>query len=399
MTQSRPPVIELELLTVRRIPLAYEDFRARFGDARNQYNVMALVGNGFDIQALSVLGSSLDTRYESFYHFLKFRKLNSNNRIVQQMERLRVDGAKNWSDVENAIDRLHSVDRVSPDSIVTDLKEIQREFANFLDQVATPDVLSRLGETAATNELTTTSFTEFLGDIDDADEYNKMRLPQRLDIGDVFSFKFVNFNYTFLLDDFVYLDQDQYEPHPYESSDRNSSFHPNPRGHAGAKERAGFHMVSYLVSEVVHPHGVQSTPRSLLFGIDEIPGRRARKLSKPYWAQNDLKYSDLFPRTDLFIVFGCSLGATDRWWWRSIIDGLSANGDSDLILYWRRGSDDVDLTSDELRGRLARAAGFESDPKVLGMLKDKARVVLYDDTTPRAWLNTSPACVPSWGAK
>lgn len=357
---------------------------------------MALVGNGFDIQALSVLSSPSDTRYESFYHFLKFRKFDPDNRIVQQMECLRRVGSKDWSDVENAIDRLHSVEGVSPDRIAADLKEIQQEFANFLDQVATPDVLSRLGEAAATNKLTTISFTEFLGDIDDPEEYNKMMLPQRLDIGDVFNFKFVNFNYTSLLDDFVYLDQDQYEPHPYESSDRNSSFHPNPRGHVGARERAGFHMVSYLVSEVVHPHGIQTTPRSLLFGIDEVPERRARKLSKPYWAQNDLKYRDLFPQTDMFIVFGCSLGETDRWWWRSIVDGLSENDVADLILYWRRGPDDVGITSDDLRTKLARAAGYESDLKVLGMLEEKVRVVLYDDTTPRAWLNTSPTSVPSW---
>ena len=30
--------------------MSYEDFRSRFDEARNQYNVLALVGNGFDIQ-------------------------------------------------------------------------------------------------------------------------------------------------------------------------------------------------------------------------------------------------------------------------------------------------------------------------------------------------------------
>ncbi|GAA4765728.1 AbiH family protein [Citricoccus nitrophenolicus] len=376
--------------------MAYEDFRARFGRARNQYNIMALVGNGFDIQALSGLGSLTDTRYESFYHFLKFRKFNPSNRILKQMESLRGSGAENWSDVENAIGQLHTVDRVSPDAIAADLKEVQREFANFLDQVATPDVLSRLGETAVAHELTIASFTEFLGDIGDADEYNRMKLPGRLNIGDVFNFKFVNFNYTALLDDFVYLDQDQYEPHPYESSDRNITFRPNPRGHTGSQESAEFRMVSYLVSDVVHPHGVQSTPRSLLFGVDEVNNRLARMLSKPYWAQNNLKYGDLFPATDLFIIFGCSLGDTDRWWWRAIVEGLRQNAEADLILYWRRGPNDADLTATSLREKLASAAGYTGDTGVLELLEQKARIVLYDDAMERVWLNTNSTTQPNW---
>ena len=363
----------------------YEDYRARFRESRNQYNIMALVGNGFDIQALFGLDAPTDTRYVSFYHFLKYRKFDPENRILERMERLRDLGAENWSDVENAIDELHTVDRVKPDDIAKDVMDVQREFAKFLDQVATPDVLSRLGESAVANKLTMTSFMEFLGDIDDADEYSKMRLPKRLNIGDLFNFKFINFNYTTLLDDFVYLDQTQFDPHPYKSSDRNSNFHPNPLGHRDAPERQSFYMASYLVSDVVHPHGVQYTPRSLLFGIDEVADAGARRLSKPYWAQNKVKYEELFLKTDLFVIFGCSLGETDRWWWRAIIDGLLENDDADLILYWRRGASETSLTAAELRTKFAQAAGYGLAADVIAALEERARIVLYDDATERAW--------------
>lgn len=376
--------------------MAYEDFGERFSDVRNQYNIMALVGNGFDIQVLSGLGAQTDTRYESFYHYLKYRRFNPANRILGRMERLRDTGAENWSDVENAIGELRTADRLQPDVIAADVREVQREFARFLDQVATPDVLSRLGEKAVADKLTMMSFTKFLGDIEDADEYSKMRLPQRLNIGDLFNFKFINFNYTTLLDDFIYLDQTQFDPHPYKSSDRNSNFRPNPRGHRHAPERQRFSMASYLVSDVVHPHGVQYTPRSLLFGIDEVDDAGARRLSKPYWAQNKVKYEELFSQTDLFIIFGCSLGETDRWWWRAIIDGLMGNNDADLILYWRRGAHEAGLTATELRARFAEAAGYYVDSGVNDVLEDRARVVLYDDSTDRAWLNTNSATVPRW---
>lgn len=374
--------------------MVYEDFRKKFRDARNQYNIMALIGNGFDIQALSGIGSKVDTRYESFYHFLKYRHFDPTSRIVGRMESLR-GKAGNWSDVENAIEQLCLVDQVSSSAVAREVKSIQREFALFLNQVATPEVLSLLGEKAVAHNLTMTSFTEFLGDIDDADEYRKMRLPSRLDIGDVFNFKFINFNYTTLLDDFVFLDQEQFDPHPYQVSDRNIDFHPNPRGHARAQERKDFRMVSYLVSDVVHPHGLQYTPRSLLFGIDEADGS-ARRLSKPYWAQNRVKYADLFTDTDLFIVFGSSLGLTDRWWWRAIVEGLRGNDESEMILYWRRESEGAEMTAQELREYFARSAGFNADPDVLNILVEKVRVVLYDDSTERAWLNTNATAPLSW---
>ncbi|WP_251355365.1 AbiH family protein [Kocuria rosea] len=360
-----------------------------------QHNIMALVGNGFDIQVLSGLGAPADTRYESFYHYLKYRRFDGANRILERMEHLRGLGAQNWSDVENAIEKLRTDGSVSPAAIVADVRKVQREFANFLDQVATPDILTQLGEKAASQHLTLMSFTEFLGDIEDPDEYNKMQLTQRVDIGDIFNFKFINFNYTTLLDDFIYLDQEQFDPHPYRWSDRNITFHPNPRGHANAREQASFHMVANLVSDVVHPHGIQYTPRSLLFGIDEADGD-ARHLSKPYWAQNKVKYGDLFSTTDVFIIFGCSLGDTDRWWWRAIINGLQQNDDADLLLYWRRGCDEADLTPSDLRAKFASAGGYPGDAGILTLLTEKARVVLYDDATERAWLNTNATMPPSW---
>lgn len=377
--------------------MGWEDYSDRFADVRRQHNVMALVGNGFDIQVLSGLGSPTDTRYESFYHYLKLRNFTSDNRILQRMEVLR-GHAENWSDIEAAIGHLHTVERVSVDDLIADLSAMQREFSTFLDQVATPEVLSRLGEIVVSNKLTMATFTEFMGDIADPAEYRKMRFPRRFDIGDLMNFKFINFNYTTLLDDFVYLDQKQFNPHPYSGSDRNINFHPNPLGHTGESswrsERQDFIAASYLVSEVVHPHGVQSTPRSLLFGIDESSGG-ARELSKPYWAQNRVKYGSLFSETHLFIIFGCSLGETDRWWWRAIVHGLQENDDADLIIY-RRQSASARLVADDIRSEFAEAAGYGGDRGVLSLLSDKARVVLYDDATERGWLNSNEVTKPSW---
>ncbi|WNM23519.1 AbiH family protein [Demequina capsici] len=368
--------------------MGYKDLTEAFSAVRRQHNIMAIVGNGFDIQALSDLKSPADTRYVSFFHYLKYRHFDDGNSILKEMESLQHSGAEDWSDVEAAIGNLVGKRGTSLQVVTRDLKAVQTEFSSFLDGVSTPEVLSQLGSLSVANEWAMSSFTEFLGDIRDPDDYSRMDFPVRLDIGDVFNFQFINLNYTTLLDDYVYLDQVQFDPHPFVHSDRNMNFWPNPRGHAPAKEKKNFRMVSYLVSDVVHPHGVQYVPRSLLFGIDSADAY-ASKLTKPYWAQNEVKYGDLFNETELFIIFGCSLGATDRWWWRSIAKALAERDEAELLLYWRRSPRDTQLDESAVRSKFSDAVGPGVHPDLATVLEQKARVVLYDDGSERRWLNTS----------
>lgn len=66
--------------------MGYTHYRDKFNDVRHQHNILALVGNGFDIQILSRLGSKMDTRYESFYYYLKSRNFDRNNHLMKVME-------------------------------------------------------------------------------------------------------------------------------------------------------------------------------------------------------------------------------------------------------------------------------------------------------------------------
>lgn len=166
----------------------------------------------------------------------------------------------------------------------------------------------------------------FLYDLPDR-AFRNSEFPKNTANLDLYNFVFVNFNYTPLLDDFIYLDQVQFDPLPLKTVDRNFQFQSNPRGVGAAGVRPFDSSSSYLMTEVIHPHGQQSIPRSLLFGIDE-PDMRAGnqdprlRLAKPLWAQNKPRYSHLFDDTELFIIFGCSLGGVDRWWWRNIAEAL-----------------------------------------------------------------------------
>ncbi|WP_187977381.1 AbiH family protein [Mycetocola sp. JXN-3] len=357
---------------------------------------MAFVGNGFDIQVMSEYGSALDTRYESFFFFLKLQNFDATNVVFAEMERLRAEEKKNWSDVEGVVADLQTAGSASARQLRKALGEIQEKFAEFLDLAVPSSLLVELGNESMSGGLAIESLSGFLADLEPA-AYRQLSFPTRCDNFDLFNFVFVNFNYTSLLDNLVYLDQKQFDPLKYSTVDRNFSFRGNPKGVPDAIIRAGDTFSSYLMTEIIHPHGTQGVPRSLLFGVDQ-PGEVAGnwddslRLSKPFWGQNDKRYASLFETTELFIVFGCSIGKSDRWWWKSIAEVLgtarpySDGSDSfepELIIYWYQSAGE-NTSEDEVRRIFLEAAGK------LDRLKDLERsiqVVLYTSSSDRTWLN------------
>lgn len=370
---------------------------AGFDSPRSQHNVMAFVGNGFDIQVLRDYGSPIDTRYIGFYHFLKLRSFNTRNPILQEMERLRDVGKENWSDVEGVVAQLLAASPVGAGELVKALRAIQGQFSEFLGLAVPSDLLTRLGTDSMDKGLAVDSLAGFLGDLQPK-QYKRSGFPAEIGNFDVFNFVFVNFNYTSLLDDFIFLDQQQFDPLPFRTVDRNFVFEGNPRGVQGATVRSGDTFSSYVMTEVLHPHGHQSIPRSLLFGIDEPTQKRGNRdqtlrLAKPFWAQNERRYKHLFDDTELYIVFGCSLGESDRWWWRHIAESLGHERERsetggcyrpELIIYWYNGGTQGQ-TEMQVRERFLKAAGATD----LRDAADFIRVVLYDASTDRCWLNTS----------
>lgn len=144
---------------------------------------------------------------------------------------------------------------------------------------------------------------------------------------DLYYYVFFNFNYTSLLDNYLYLDKKQFDPHKWKKADRNFNFYP---------DNIGTNWSSHLVSDIIHPHGFQDIPRSILFGIDlpEYDRGRAkeRRLVKSHWAQYNVKYKSYFDNVELFIIFGMAISQTDGWWFDQIFDSILENN-SELIIY------------------------------------------------------------------
>lgn len=353
-----------------------------------QHNIMVLVGNGFDIQVLHDYHRPVDSRYEPFYHYLRMHGFNPNNLLLKHMQEELGKNRKNWSDIEAAVAAAVDGGHQTPARIFTDLRPIQAKFAEFLQEVVPSTLLSKLGEDAVSYEWSITSLSEFLRDITNKSEFQAMRFPESVGHHDLLNFLFVNFNYTTLLDNYVYLDQVQFNPRKHRTVDTNFSFRNDPRGHLSANNATDAGQSGYVLTDVVHPHGILSTPRSLLFGIDAADDYDRAKdpynqLKKPFWAQSNVRYRGHFAQTELFVIFGCSLGDSDGWWWRNIAKAIKER-ESELIIYRRQDSDGH--TTASVKERFFDAAGVDGHERI--NLAGMIHVIIYEDSIDRVFLNT-----------
>lgn len=375
-------------------------------EPNTQHNIMMLVGNGFDISVLQMLNADYLTSYTSFFYFLKSQRFNEQNVLFQQMDTLRLKHEQslengenrfaNWSDFESILqDLLASPNAVSRTNLHADVEELQQAFSKFLDVVVSPELLNELDKQARKYEWATRTFARFLADLDPA-QYSLVGLPRKVDHFHLFNFNIINFNYTFLLDNYLYLDRDQFDPHPHSGSDRNFDFRRNPRDYSYSpgiqtQGNARTGCSSYLMTEVHHPHGIQPVPRSLLFGIDAndyVAERGSNaKLEKPFWAQTPRKFRKMIAESELFIVFGSSLGATDRWWWRHILAAI--RGGSELIIYVYSPNESASKVESRVKSRFI-SENFDSElfggqtlegPELFEELSTSIHVVVYKDSS------------------
>ena len=136
------------------------------------------------------------------------------------------------------------------------------------------------------------------------------------------------------------------------------------------------------MTDIVHPHGYQNIPRSLLFGIENneyISDRVLNRFNKSYWAQDNPKYKSYFNDVELFIIYGTSIGETDNWWWENIFDSL-LNKNSELIIYFYK---DKDIEKDDVKSIFINACKIRNayTEEDINKVKEKIYIVFYNETS------------------
>lgn len=162
------------------------------------------------------------------------------------------------------------------------------------------------------------------------------------------------------------------------------------------------------MTEIHHPHGVQSIPRSLLFGIDGTDQEASRgsnhKFEKTFWAQTPRRYRKIIEETELFIIFGSSTGETDRWWWRHILRRVHEGAELIIYKYCSPSMPNArQKTASKIKSKFindnydpALFRGYELDENTFGDLCFRVHVVEYTDSETLSALGFSPSIyVPS----
>lgn len=346
---------------------------------KEQNNIMVFIGNGFDISILKKYREDdLVSSYGKFYDFLCYKGFNKKNLLYKKMEEDKKNNKENWSDFECSLGELLQ-ENISVNILEKALKEMQEMFLLFLNEIVTPEVLLKLNNDIEENEWGKKALERFLGDLS-WDDYERMSFPKKTTHYHMYNYLFVNFNYTSLFDNYIYLDKYQFEPHPHETVDTNFKFYPNPNGFNiyGMNERTIWS--SFIMTDIIHPHGYQNIPRSLLFGIENneyTSNRELNRFNKSYWAQDNPKYKSYFNDVELFIIYGTSIGETDNWWWENIFDSL-LNKNSELIIYFYQ---DKEIEKDDVKSIFINACKIRNayTEEDINKVKEKIYIVFYNE--------------------
>lgn len=348
----------------------------KFDNQKNvQHNIFVLVGNGFDISVLNKFKkgkmNGKTTSYADFYDYITYFNLSDDTNILyEKMKEDRRRGKENWSDFENTISELLD-ERISVQKLETCIDEFQGLFTKFLNELVDAEILLDLNKLVTKNRLSIQSMGCFLKDLGDSE---KLQFTNETHHYDLFYYVFANFNYTSLLDNYLHLDKIQFDPHIHRTVDTHFYFKENTKMFGSTTSRS-----SYLVSEIIHPHGTQDIPRSILFGIDlpeyDKGESQEKRLVKSYWSQYDVKYKSYMEEAELFIIYGMSLGRTDAWWMDEIFQSI-LDRDVELIIY-KHGDEDRDSIKKMFIDCCIRHVDCSEETKK--KVEDNIHVVTFDN--------------------
>lgn len=364
------------------IPIQSPDIYESYKDIPEMVKkISIIVGNGFDLSLLAYLNQSQNTSFVRFYYFLRSNGIGDENCLVKQMRKRKDKGEEDWSDLESAIEEVAASRRPSRNDLNRDRAQLREKFLEYLNFVVSPEVLIKLDRLAKSKLWAYRTYAQFTADLDSS-QLKKFQFIKGLQHRNIFQYEVFNLNYTSILDTYLFLDDKQFKPFEYETSDRNFEFRINPRDFPinGASANTG--LIGYLLTNIHHPHGAQAIPRSLLFGTGS-QGQRD-DLSKAYWGQLDRRYEAILSRSDLFILFGCSIGESDNWWWDKIGMALADRERvSELIIYrWERGSLEKDIKDIFINNYVEPNLKLARPEKVRRMreIRDRIYVVNYENS-------------------
>ncbi len=289
-------------------------------------NIVYFIGNGFDLNA------GLNTKYIDFYKDLIKIK---GEKINPEIENLRNSISKycngensgiNWSDAELGFGQYTSIvkEKNNSDQIVADCHNYFCEgLSNYLNKEEKRFPYSKLLKNDSLLAELWNGFIDVCRGLRPADSNKISKYIGTLDGG--FNVRILDFNYTLLVDRLISPIEKKklYGTRKY----RNTTY----------KNQI----------DCLHVHG--TTNHGLAFGVNDdsqidktvFEGgiiEYSRQVVKPLFVSDmgeeiQEKAASIINSADIFYIYGMSIGNTDLYWWKLLINRMIANQRAILIIH------------------------------------------------------------------
>lgn len=257
-------------------------------------NIVFLLGNGFDIN----LG--MKTRYPDFYRY--FKEKESSSHLVKNLQNSITENIINWSDLELALGEYTSeFDTVAEFDEVYDY--LLNALCDYLDEEFSKYDFGTLSISEFFKNLSIPEKFLTVQDATEVVEYkNKWKQSNKL-------INIISFNYTRSVEKII------------EGTKNN---------HLGT-----FDNTNYYLQNIIHIHGF--TDDRTILGVND-PSQVSNisfhkdsdfiealiKIESNARQRHNIDKNciNLINSSDIIYIFGCSLGATDKFWWKLVADNL-----------------------------------------------------------------------------
>lgn len=282
------------------------------------------VGNGFD------LAQGLATRYVDFYKYVMDEEekgnllLNDDNIFLKKireyiLEEKDIDAHKkdatdiDWADFEKALGEytVHLKNEKESTKYLVDLEEFRDVFIDYIQEQEKLYTITEAEAKKMFNELR----LNFYKDIPKQNEARILNLMSGKS-NRMYNFNFVNFNYTQTLNNII--------KHTSVIDDSNKG--------------------KFICKSPIHVH--RDLDNGAFLGVNDVSQianpevfrkRELNYIIKPELQKSDdanlpIRIEDLIKNTEIFFIYGMSMGITDKIWWQKIADQILQYNNKYLII-------------------------------------------------------------------
>jgi len=294
-------------------------------------NITFLLGNGFDIQC------GLQTSYINFYEYILKKKYSieltqdRNDKLVSKIDNMiyseiykSKDNIDTWADLELQLGiftkrlKEENQDTKLADKFLDDFEVLREDLNDYLKGIQIQDDIQISDDFS---DILFTTMDKFFYKVLEQ-EYDEIKFMLSENTNSHFNYRFISFNYTNSLE--IILQN-------CKKTAKNNSFNSS-------------NLQQILNKEVINVHGV--IDRFLTLGLNDETQLASDffdkddliDLLKPDSLANSREYrrrnaENTIENSDIIVIFGMSMGSTDKHWWEKIADVLLKAKNKKLIIH------------------------------------------------------------------